>query len=144
MKLVVSVLLVALVAACASRRQVIYPACPAGRGMASIHVRPSQSRARDSAASSLLFVVRFGITDGWPIPDATLTLHPDTLANNFNNALRSGRTDAQGRLRWDSLAAGNYGLLVRRVGYSVLRYPLQVLPGSRDTVEVRLREQPMC
>jgi len=144
MKVGLSVLLLALMTACASRRQGIYPDCPAGRGMASLHVRPSQSPARDSAASTLLFVVRFGITDGWPIRDALLTLHPDTFANSFNDVLRSGRTDAQGRLSWDSLGPGSYGLLVRRVGYDVLRYPLQVLPGSRDTIEIGLREQPMC
>ena len=68
----------------------------------------------------------------------------DTTALNRTPAVRSGVGDTLGRLRWDSLPAGRYGLLVRRLGYEILRRVIVVRPGGVDTLLVTLRTQVMC
>ena len=132
----------AFVAGCASHQQVIVGCDLQPRGSASIETRRSQSGT--SGPSSLAVLVHLGVPNGYPIPNVTLTLHADTLAGDVRTPLTVGHTDDMGRFTWDSLAPGVYGLLVRGIGFSVLRSRLHVRSGYRDTLLVQLREQPMC
>lgn len=79
-----------------------------------------------------------------PLSGAFVNLVGDTVAIDRRVTIRGDTVDRAGRLRWDSLPTGRYGLLVRRVGYEILRRPVDARSGAADALVIKLRTQPMC
>jgi hypothetical protein len=125
--------------ACAPQQRAAFADCGIQyRGAPSVVIRQS------SGTGPFLVLVRIGTPNGAPVSDVRISLHADTLFHPINPALRSGLTDPQGRILFDSLVAGPYGLLVRQLGYDVLRQVVHLRSGFADTIDVRLRSWSGC
>lgn len=73
-----------------------------------------------------------------------MTLYADTLVRDRNRFIRRAQTDSAGAASWDTIAPGDYGLLIRRIGYDPIIGVLHLRAGEGDSVAVSLRYNPAC
>ena len=108
------------------------------------HDSPSLDPAAQSAQ---LGAMVFHVAGGAPLQPVRLAfvdLLADTTALHRMPAIRSGTADSVGTLRWDAVPVGRYGLLVRVLGFEILRRPVTVRAGGVDTLVVSLRTTALC
>ena len=101
-----------------------------------------------SRHGALVVRVRHGVPELPPIDRVSAGLYPDTtLRSTFrttSDAVSSAVTDELGWTVIDSIPAGRYGLMVRRLGYDAIRKPVTVRAGFADTLDATMRRSPLC
>ncbi|MEP6780473.1 MAG: hypothetical protein ABJC26_11335 [Gemmatimonadaceae bacterium] len=104
-----------------------------------------QGSERDvNKPASLTVRLTEGTRRNTALKDAAISLHGDTNVVILSDPLRSAMTDSLGGVHWDSISAGRYLLVVRRLGYESLRRVLSLRTGYADTVKIQLRTDPQC
>lgn len=135
-------------ASCAFRRETVLPwdGCSRVAGETTFAMRrsqPADPASRVARTGAMVFLVA-GNDPLEPAVSARVELLVDTLALARTRAIRAGDADSRGYLRWDSLPVGRYGLFVGRIGYDLIRRPVEVRAGAIDTFDVTLRWRQIC
>jgi Fe(3+) dicitrate transport protein len=80
-----------------------------------------------------------GIIQGKVLSAGDVALEGVTI--RLNGKTTSTRTDANGSFTLSNISAGDYVLVLSRVGYATLRQPVQVLAGKTAKLNLRLEEK---
>lgn len=83
---------------------------------------------------------------GEPLPDVLMSLRSLALTPSHVDStdVRSTLTDRSGRYAFDGLAAGEYELMVTRVGYRTARVRLEIRRAGRARVAIGLELEPIA
>ena len=115
-------------------------------GEESVEFVPADTRDSRTAGmpmDRLVVQIREGTAERPPVADAQVLLIAGAGADSGHVVL--GRNTAHdGTVVLDSLAAGRYEIMIRRIGYETARQRVTVRPGFTDTLRVALQGVVVC
>jgi hypothetical protein len=121
--------------------------CSVPEGTASVEhriPRVSVDSAGPLAPGGVVIRVQLGIPERRTPVAASVALYADTAMQDTRALLHGTNAGPTGVVEWHSIAPGAYGVLVRAVGFSQVRYRLAIVSGRTDTLIVNLRTDPHC